>query len=53
MKTGVLNLGDFIQQLVKKEMVSPNLYVADVEFGTEIWDGKGEMNIKSYQVSIA
>ncbi|MEI6651617.1 MAG: hypothetical protein WCL42_03450 [Chlorobiaceae bacterium] len=52
LKSGIVNLGDFIQQLFKKKLVSPNLFVADVEFGTEIWDGKGKMNIKSYQVSI-
>jgi len=52
LKSGVVNLGDFIQQLVNKKLVSPNLFVADVEFGTELWDGKGEMNIKSYQVSV-
>jgi len=53
LRSGPVNLGEFIQILVKKQLVSPNLYVADVEFGTEIWDGKGQMDIKSYQVSVA
>ncbi len=52
LKSGPVNLGEYIQILVKKQLVNPNLYVADVEFGTEIWDGKGQMDIKSYQVSI-
>jgi len=52
LKSGTVNLSDYIQILVKKGLVSPNLYVADIEFGTEIWDGKGDMNIKSYQVSV-
>jgi len=48
-----VNLGEYIQQLMKTHGVSPDLYLADVEFGTEIWDGQGQMTIHSYQVSVA
>ncbi len=52
LRSGPVNLGEYIQLLVKKKLVSPTVYVADVEFGTEIWDGQGQIDIKSYQVSV-
>ncbi|MEI7694282.1 MAG: hypothetical protein WCI64_01355 [Chlorobium sp.] len=50
--SATVDLRELIQYLVSKKSISPDLYLADVEFGTEIWDGKGEMKINNYQVSV-
>lgn len=51
-RSALVNLGELLQNLVKKQGVSPDYYLADVEFGSEIWDGQGQMNINFYQVLI-
>lgn len=48
-----VNLNEFIQLLIQNEGVNPLLYVADIEFGTEIWDGQGQMNLNSYEVLVS
>ncbi|MEI6638456.1 MAG: hypothetical protein FDX02_00480 [Chlorobium sp.] len=51
-RSALVNLGELLQNLINKQGISPDLYLADVEFGTEIWDGQGQMDLKFYQVLI-
>lgn len=52
-RAGTIDLNEFLKVLTQTQNVSPSLYLADVEFGTEIWDGKGSMNISSYDVQVS
>lgn len=50
--SGQLNILPFITYLVQNKHISSNHYLSDVEFGNEIWSGKGTMEIENYRVEI-
>jgi len=51
-RIALINLGELLQNLIKNQGLSTDLYLTDVEFGTEIWNGQGKMNINFYKVSM-
>jgi len=51
-RSALVDLGKLLQNLIHKQGISPDFYLSDVEFGTEIWDGQGQMVLKFYQVLI-
>lgn len=41
---GIVDLHALLRRLVLMKLVDPGLIVADLEFGTEIWDGSGSLS---------
>ncbi|WP_149825652.1 GH12 family glycosyl hydrolase domain-containing protein [Streptomyces tailanensis] len=47
-----LNLDDFTQALVRRNLLSDDKYVSGIEAGTEVFKGTGRLDTKSYSVNI-
>lgn len=50
--SGKVNLKELMDHLVKKNYISPNLYISSIEFGTEVLNSKGNIIVKKYEVEI-
>ena len=50
---GRIDLRSWLERLCAMRPVSASLCLADVEFGTEIWDGRGQMKLRHYVISAA
>lgn len=48
--SGNVDLKELIDYLVKKDYISPDLYISSVEFGTEVLNSKGNIIVKKYDV---
>lgn len=46
------DLAKYLRHLIAHHQISSDSWLADVEFGTEIWAGKGEMRVSQFDVSI-
>ena len=49
---GGVDLGLFLNFLKSRGLLTDNQYINDVEFGTEIVSGKGELRLNSYSVTV-
>jgi len=49
---GNLNILPFMMYLVNNKHIDFDLFLADIEFGNEIWSGKGQMKILNYKIDI-
>ncbi|MEJ2194262.1 MAG: hypothetical protein P8X73_05315 [Ignavibacteriaceae bacterium] len=47
-----LDLNAFIDYLITNSYVSPNLFISGIEFGTEIFEGKGNVVLSEYEVEV-
>jgi hypothetical protein len=48
-----LNLMDFIDEIVRRNLgVSESWYLSSVEFGIEVYKGRGTLNVTSYDVTV-
>ena len=48
-----LNLMDFINEIVSRDLgISPSWYLSSVEFGIEVYKGRGTLNVTSYDVTV-
>ena len=48
-----LNLMDFIDEIVSRNLgISPSWYLSSVEFGIEVYKGRGTLNVTSYDVTV-
>ncbi len=47
-----LNLDDFTQALVRRNLLSNDKYVSGIESGTEVFRGSGRLDTRSYSVDI-
>ncbi|WLW51854.1 GH12 family glycosyl hydrolase domain-containing protein [Streptomyces sp. YU58] len=47
-----LNLDDFTQALVRRNLLSNDKYVSGIESGTEVFKGTGRLDTKAYSVDI-
>ena len=48
-----LNLMDFINAIVSRDLgISPSWYLSSVEFGIEVYKGRGTLNVTSYDVTV-
>ena len=50
--TGPLDLGGLLGALRKRALVSNELWVANVDFGTELVSGAGSAHIKDYDITL-
>lgn len=50
--TGKVYLKEFLDLLVQKKYISPELYISSVEFGTEVLNSKGNIIVNKYEVEI-
>lgn len=50
--SGKVDLKELMDYLVKKNYISPGLYISSVEFGTEVLNSKGNIIVKKYEVEI-
>ena len=50
--SGTLDLKQFLDYLVEREIVSANDYVSDVEFGNEVKHGTGVLWLKKFEVTV-
>ncbi len=51
-RDGEVNLTDFLQDLTARGLVSPDLYLSSVEFGTELLSGDGWCAVERFQVNL-
>jgi len=49
---GKLDIQPFIAYLIEKNHLSSETYLADVQFGNEIWSGAGTTIIKDYHIQV-
>ncbi len=49
---GTVHLEDFIDYLIAQEIVSPEVYLASIEFGNEIGPGSGTTFVKAFEVTV-
>lgn len=49
---GTINLIPFLNYLEDNNYIPAGLYISAIEFGNEIWSGKGYMKIKDYSVEL-
>ncbi|MGW2382105.1 GH12 family glycosyl hydrolase domain-containing protein [Streptomyces sp. NPDC001658] len=47
-----LNLDDFTQSLVRRNLLSNDKYVSGIESGTEVFKGTGRLDTRAYSVDI-
>ncbi|MEU6069975.1 MULTISPECIES: GH12 family glycosyl hydrolase domain-containing protein [Streptomyces] len=50
--SAALDLDDFTQALVRRNLLSKDKYVSRIESGTEVFQGSGRLDAKSYSVGI-
>ena len=50
--TATLDLNAFMDYLITNSYVSPDLFISAIEFGTEIFEGKGNVVLSEYEVEI-
>ncbi|MFE2098604.1 hypothetical protein [Streptomyces sp. PTD9-10] len=48
----MLNLDDFTQALVRRNLLSNDKYVSGIEAGTEVFKGSGRLETRSYSADI-
>ena len=41
---GIVDLLALLQRLELLKLIDPGLVIADIEFGTEVWDGRGRLS---------
>lgn len=48
--SGTVDIKEILEILMRKNYISPDLYLSSIEFGTEILNSKGNILVKKYQV---
>lgn len=51
-RKGTINVHELLKYLKDKNFISPNGYLACIEFGNEVIEGKGELTIQNYSVQV-
>jgi hypothetical protein len=51
-RKGSLALEKFIAYLINNNYITPDEYLASVELGNEIVEGKGETVVKSFEINV-
>jgi hypothetical protein len=51
-RKGKLDFGAFLSSLIKKDLLSPELFLSSIEFGTEITGGEGKCAIAGYKIDM-
>ncbi|HKB02082.1 MAG TPA: TIGR03000 domain-containing protein [Gemmataceae bacterium] len=49
---GVLECGYYLEYLLREGKLPPDIHIASLEFGNEIWHGSGRTMIDRYQVTV-
>ena len=47
-----LDLNEFMDYLISNDYVSPDLFLSGIEFGTEIFEGQGNIKLSEYSVEV-
>ena len=49
---GVIDFGPYLAHLLDHGDIPPDVYVADLEFGNEVWYGSGSTALERYRVRV-
>lgn len=47
-----LDLNSFLNYLIANDYIAPDLFVSGIEFGTEIFEGRGSIKLSAYNVEV-
>jgi hypothetical protein len=50
--SATLHLNEFMNYLITNDYVSPELFISGIEFGTEIFEGIGNVSLSEYDVEV-